>query len=96
MDGKDGNRGDMTGTGADRRPQAPMYDTRVPDAIDNALFLALGLGLLVAAAVTVALLAMLDALWDFALLLATVVALGVGMRVLGQGNVPWRRRIGPA
>lgn len=62
----------------------PMYDMRVPDAIDNALFLALCLGMLISGVVVLALVVLVGGMWSLAWLVACVATLVAGTYALGR------------
>jgi len=88
---KDNHTDSKTGMGKSRKhASAPMYDTRIPDAIDNFLFIALAIGFLAMVIVMIRLLILLNGLWGLIILLAIGGALGIGLWGLDQGRIPWQ------
>jgi hypothetical protein len=56
----------------------PMYDTRIPDAIDNAVFVAMTLGILSSFLVTLALIVIVGGWKTLVFVGSTLVALALG------------------
>lgn len=63
-----------------------MYDTRIPDAIDNALFVLLSLGFLAAEATAIVLVALVGGVQALATLFFVVISGGAGAFALARGK----------